>query len=50
MTPHEFIFLSKEDIIKGTKFVRSSFAKIGLEVHLNLDTRSNNANSRTEAM
>jgi len=31
---------------KGTEFVRSSFAKFGLEVHL--CTRSNNAKSKTE--
>jgi hypothetical protein len=43
-----FIFLSKTDLIKGTEFVRSSFAQFGLEVHLG--TRANNAKSKTEAM
>jgi hypothetical protein len=43
-----FISLSKTDLIKGTEFVRLSFAQFGLEVHLG--TRANNAKSKTEAM
>ena len=43
-----FIFLTKEDLIKGTTFVQKSFAQFGLKVHLG--TRSLNAKSKTEAM
>ena len=30
----DFIFLTKEDLIKGTTFVHKTFAQFGLEVHL----------------
>ena len=43
-----FIFLTKDDLIKGTTFVRESFAQFGLEVHLG--SRETNAKSKTEAM
>lgn len=42
-----FIFLSKEDLIKETQFVKDSFAKFGLEVHL--VSRATNSKSKTEA-
>jgi len=43
-----FIFLTKEDLIKGTTFIKNSFSQFGLEVHLG--TRSLNAKSKTEAI
>ncbi|MCP4744834.1 MAG: reverse transcriptase family protein, partial [Desulfobacteraceae bacterium] len=43
-----FVFLTKNDLIKGTTFVRESFAQFGLEVHLG--SRETNAKSKTEAM
>ena len=44
-----FIFLSKEDLITGTTFVKNTFANFGLEVHLG-STETPNSKSKTEAM
>ena len=43
-----FIFLSKDDLIRGTSFVQRSFAQFGLEVHLGHQTE--NSKSKIEAM
>lgn len=43
-----FIFLSEEDLIKGTEFVNNTFQSFGLQVHLG--DKATNTKSKTEAM
>ena len=48
-----FIFLSKEDLIEGTKFIRDSFSSFGLKVHLGTRATgqgNKDEKSKTEAM